>query len=83
MWLRTLRVCETLKVAVTVSAEVIFTLQIPVPLQAPDHPAKNAPFPSAGVSVTIVPAPKDAVQVGGQAMLAGLLVTVPVDVPAS
>ena len=82
MWLSTFNVFEILKVAVTLSAAVIFSLQMPVPLHAPDHPAKNAPFPKDGVSVTIVPAANEAVQVGAQLIPAGLLVTLPVEVPA-
>ena len=54
-----------------------------MPLHAPDHPAKKAPFAGTAVSVTLVPELKDAVHVGLHAMPAGLLVTVPVDVPAN
>jgi hypothetical protein len=58
-------------------------VQRPVPLQAPDHPAKKAPLAATGVRTTLVPALKDALQVGAQLMPAGLLVTVPPEVPAS
>jgi hypothetical protein len=71
-----------LKVAVAVSAALMVSLQVPVPLQAPDQPAKNAPLPGVGVSVTTVPELNDAEQVGAQEIPAGLLVTVPVEVPA-
>jgi hypothetical protein len=59
------------------------TLQLPVPLQAPDQPAKKAPLPAFAVRVTTVPALNEALHVGEQLIPAGLLVTVPVDVPAS
>jgi hypothetical protein len=42
-------------VAVTAFAAVIVTLQLPVPEQAPDHPANVCPLAAVGVSVTIVP----------------------------
>jgi len=58
-------------------------VQAAVPLQAPDHPAKKAPVAGTAVSFTLVPEVKDALQVDGQVMPAGLLVTVPVEVPAS
>src|SRR5260370_17669818 len=58
-------------------------VQLPVPLQAPDQAAKEAPFPGTTVSFTLVPELKDAVQVDGQLMPAGVLVTVPVEVPAN
>jgi hypothetical protein len=59
------------------------SVQVLVPLQAPDHPAKYAPLPGAGVSFTTVPEAKDVLHVGAHAMPAGLLVTVPVEVPAN
>jgi len=58
-------------------------VQLPVPEQAPDQPAKNAPFAGVAVSLTEVPELKDAVQVGAQLTPAGLLVTVPVELPAN
>ena len=61
----------------------IVRVQAAVPLQAPDHPAKKAPVAGAAVSFTLVPEAKDALQVDGQVMPAGLLATVPVEVPAS
>ena len=42
-------------VAVTAFAAVIVTLQLPVPEQAPDHPANFCPLPAVAVSVTTVP----------------------------
>jgi hypothetical protein len=59
------------------------SLQAPVPLHAPDHPTKKADLPGLAVSVTAVPELKRPLQVEGQEMPAGLLVTVPVEVPAS
>jgi len=58
-------------------------VQAAVPLQAPDHPAKKAPFAGTAVSFTLVPDVKEALHVGWQLIPAGLLVTVPVEVPAS
>jgi hypothetical protein len=60
----------------------MFTVQVVLPLHAPDHPAKKAPFEGAGVSFTLVPEEKEALQVGAQLMPAGVLVTVPIEVPA-
>src|SRR5450631_394620 len=59
------------------------TVQAARPVQAPFHPAKKAPVPGFGVNCTLVPEAKEAVQVEPQLMPAGLLVTVPVLVPAS
>jgi hypothetical protein len=61
---------------------VIESVQVAVPLQAPDQPAKNAPFAAVATNFTLVPEAKDAVQVGEQLMPAGVLVTVPLAVPA-
>jgi hypothetical protein len=59
------------------------TVQAVRPVQAPLHPSKNAPVPGVGVNRTLVPEAKEAVQVEPQLMPAGLLVTVPVLLPAS
>lgn len=61
----------------------MITVQAEMPLQAPDHPAKKAPLAGTGVSFTLVPEAKEALHVGLQVMPAGVLVTVPVEVPAS
>jgi len=47
------------------------------PLQAPPKPVNWNPEAAVAVSVTVVPGPKLAVQVVGQLMPAGVLVTVP------
>jgi hypothetical protein len=43
--------------AITLAAELIVTVQIPVPLQAPRQPLKVAPFAGVAVSVTEDPPP--------------------------
>src|SRR5947209_1114672 len=70
------------KVAVTACAEFIVTTQLPLPLHAPVHPVKVEPVVAVGVSVTCVPLLKLAVHVVPQLIPAGLLVTVPLPVPA-
>ena len=67
----------TPNVAVTDCALFIVTMQLPVPVQAPLHPAKLVPPAGVAVSVTMVPLLKFAVQVPGQLIPPGLLVTVP------
>ncbi len=74
----------TLNVADTVRACVIDTVQVPVPEQAPDQPAKVLPVAGVAVSVTLVPCVKSAVSephVLPQLMPDGLLVTEPLPVP--
>jgi len=71
-----------LKVAVTALAALMVTEHVPVPVQAPDQLAKVEPVPAAAVNVTTVPLEKLALQVAPQLIPAGLLVTVPVPVPA-
>jgi hypothetical protein len=63
--------------------DVRVTAHVPVPLQAPDHPANVEPVLEVAVSVTAVPLAKLAVHVVGQLMPEGVLMTVPVPVPAS
>ena len=67
----------TPNVAVTAVAAFIVTMQLPVPEHAPLHPAKLVPDAGVAVSVTIVPLLKFAVQVPGQLIPPGLLVTAP------
>jgi hypothetical protein len=69
-----------LKVAVQVRAvsTVIFPVLHPVPLQ----PAKVEPVADVAVNVTSVPLLNEAEQVPPQLIPAGLLVTVPLPVPA-
>jgi hypothetical protein len=58
------------------------TTHEPVPLQAPDQPAKIEPEAAVAVSVTCVPGKKSLVQVDPQSIAAGLDVTLPEPVPA-
>jgi hypothetical protein len=81
MWFNTFTVCDTLKVAVTDSFAFIVTLQAPLPAHAPDQPTKYPPFAGVAFNVTIVPEENDALHVEGQLMPAGLLFTMPVEVP--
>src|SRR5579863_3911524 len=69
------------KLATTESAPVSITLQSEVPEQAPAHEL-NTPFdPADSLSVTFVPCGKTALQVVGQLIPSGLLVTVPAPEP--
>jgi hypothetical protein len=71
-------------VALTDSAELIDTLQVPVPEQPlPDQPSNIAPDAGEAVKVTTAPCEKLDVQVPGQEIPAGLLLTLPVPVPPS
>jgi hypothetical protein len=73
-----------MNVAVTDSAWLIVTTQVPAPLQAPLHPTKREPEAGVAVSVTIVPTlRKFAEHAAGQLIPAGLLVTLPLPLPAS
>jgi hypothetical protein len=72
-----------LNVAVTEVSAVRLTVHVAVPVHAPDHPANVEPELAVAVSVTDVPLAKLALQVVPQLMPAGLLVMVPVPVPAS
>ena len=69
-------------VAVTAALPVKVTLQLPVPVQAPDQPANVEVAFGAAVSVTIVPLVKLALHIAPQLIPAGLLVTFPAPVPA-
>ena len=74
-------VAELLKVAVTARVWVIDTVQAPVPVHPPAHPANVEPLAAAGVSLTDEPLAKFALHVVPQLMPAGDDVTVPVPVP--
>jgi hypothetical protein len=67
------------KVAVTACAAFMFTLQTPVPEQAPLQPVNVDPAPALAVSAT-VPLANVVEQMAPQLIPAGLLVTVPVPV---
>jgi hypothetical protein len=71
-----------LKVAVTDRAEFMVTVQAPVPVHDPLHPAKTEPAAAVLFRVTTVPDAKGAEQVAPQLIPAGVEVTVPVPVPA-
>ena len=73
---------KVLKVAVTERSLDNVALQTPMPLQAPDHPAKKELLIGAAVSVTWDPSSKLAVQASPQLIPAGSLLTVPFPVPA-
>src|SRR5207302_1138339 len=73
----------SVNVAVTVVAALRVMVQGPVPAQPPPvQPVKEEPAAGAAVRVTAVPLGKLAEQVAPQLMPAGLLVTVPMPVPA-
>lgn len=65
------------KSAVTEVAALRVTTQVDVPVQAPDQPVNVDPEAAVAVSVTCVPLAKFEVQVPGQLIPEGLLVTVP------
>jgi hypothetical protein len=70
-------------VAVTEVLAVRFTVHVAVPVHPPVHPANVEPELGVAVSATAVPLAKLALHVVPQLMPEGLLVTVPVPVPAS
>jgi hypothetical protein len=73
----------TANVAVTVVAALSVTLQVPVPEQPPPlQPVKVEPAAGVAVKVTTVPLANAAEHVVPHEIPAGLLVTVPVPVPA-
>jgi hypothetical protein len=76
------KVVAVLNVAVTLSAALIVTTQLPVPVQAPLQPAKVLPLFGVSVSVTCDPLAKFDMHVLGHNIPAGLLDTVPLPVPA-
>jgi len=70
------------KVAVTDSAALIVTSQLPTPEQpAPDQPANDEPGAGVAVKVTSIPLAKSCEQVEPQSIPAGELVTVPDPLP--
>ena len=72
-----------MNVAVTDSAALIVTVQTPTPEQpAPLHPANVVPLFGVAVSVTCAPVVNDAAHVLGHSIPEGLLLTVPLPVPA-
>lgn len=80
MWLRLLSAPP--KAALTVWFVFSVTTQVSTPLQPlPFHPAKLNPLVGVAMSVTWVPMAKLAVQLDGQLIPLGLLVTVPVPAP--
>jgi hypothetical protein len=73
---------DFLKVAPTLRSAVIENEQEPVPLQAePDQPSNVEPGEGWAVSVTVVPAANEVVQVEPQLMAEGDEITVPVPLP--
>ncbi|CAK0767986.1 conserved hypothetical protein [Gammaproteobacteria bacterium] len=70
-----------LKVAVTLLAADMVTVQLPVPVQSPLQPAKLLPASVIAVNVTEAPLVKLAEQVEPQLIPEGELVTVPLPVP--
>src|SRR5215831_3154383 len=76
--------CWILKVAVTLRAWVMLTVQGPVPLHpSPLHPVNVDPLAGVAAKVTLCPLGKAVLHVAGQLIPAGLLVTVPLPVPAT
>ena len=70
------------KVAITNALPINVTLQLPMPMQAPDHPANVELLFGAAVSVSMVPLVKLALHIAPQLIPAGLLMIVPAPVPA-
>src|SRR5271170_1094459 len=63
--------------AVTLSAALMVTTQLPAPLHAPLQPPKTQPLAGVSLRVTCVPLAKLALQVDPQLIPDGVLVTVP------
>ena len=77
------KVVWALKVAVTVRAWLMVTVQVPAPVQfSPLQPAKLEPALAVALSVTLVPVANVLEQAAVQLMPVGLLVTVPPPAPA-
>ena len=71
-----------INVAVAEALAFRSNLQVEVPLQAPDHCENSEPDFGVAVSVTVVPVVYSALQVAPHLMPEGLLVIVPVPLPA-
>ncbi|HSR11430.1 MAG TPA: hypothetical protein VLS90_08270 [Thermodesulfobacteriota bacterium] len=70
-----------MKLAVAIFPASIFTVQVPVPVQGPDHPENVDPGDADAVSVTEVPGANAAEQAYPQLIPEGLDTTVPLPVP--
>ena len=70
-----------MNVAVTLAAADMVTVQVPLPVHAPLHPANAEPEDAAAERVTALPALNDAEQVVPQSMPEGLEVIVPAPLP--
>ena len=71
-----------MNVAITTAFPVKVTLQVLVPVQAPDQPANVELAFGVAVSVTMVPLVKLALHIAPQLIPARLLMIVPVPMPA-
>lgn len=71
-----------MNVAVMVALAVRVIAHAPVPVQAPDQPTNVEPELAVAVRLTDVPLAKLALHIDPQLIPEGLLVTVPVPVPA-
>ncbi len=71
-----------LNVAVMAASPSRWTVQAPVPVQAPVHPLNVEPLPGAAVSETAVPEGNDALQALPQSMPTGADMTRPTPLPA-
>ena len=70
-----------MNVADTPAFAFIATVQLPIPLQAPPHPARPHALLGVALKVTCVPQGKLALQVEPQLIAAGELVTLPSGLP--